>query len=230
MIKILVACDNDNLFNKLNSSIFEVTNVKTNKKSIFQSCKHLLPDMLIVDLNNKALKYFKIIDKLNEPNINKYIIISEVRNRVYICFSQPYICFRLIRHIESFDDAIEKNMLEKIVIDMLLQLHFNLYSKGTWYLKDCIYLAYNNATLLFDTNELISQVAILHNEDKKNIRNNIDNALNLAFKYENLQYDIDFFNGIYDGRKMSLKYFMVLAIHYINIKMEKNSDELLRFL
>ena len=230
MIKILVACDNDNLFNELNNTIFKVTNVKTNEKNIVQICKNLSPDMLIIDFNNNPVKYFKIIEKLKGLNINKYIIISETQKRVYICFKQPYICFRLIRHIESFNDSTEKNMLEKIVIDMLSNLHFNLYSKGTWYLKDCIYLAYYNKTLLFDTNSLISQVATLHNENNKNIRNNIDNALNLAFDYENLQYDIDFFNGLYDGRKISLKYFMILAIKYIMIKMEIKSDELLQIL
>ena len=230
MIKILVACDNDILFNKFNNNTIKVTKVEQNVKKIIKSCKTSLPDLLIVDFNKKELTYSKIIDKLYKLNINKYITISEAHNRMYICFSQIHLCSHFIKHIENIIDPLEQNMLDRIVIDMLWELHFNLSAKGTKYLKDSIYLAYNDKSLLLDTNKLVSQIAKMYSEDEKNIRNNIDNALNLAFKYENLQYDIDFFNGYYDGRKISLKYFMSLAINYINIKMNKNSSDLLSLL
>lgn len=101
---------------------------------------------------------------------------------------------------------------------MLWQLRFSVYTKGTIYLKDAITFAYYDKMLLYDTNKLMQEVANLHNLDEKNIRNNIDNSLNLAFKKDNLQYDIDFFNGYYDGRKISLKYFISLSVYYL----EKN--------
>ena len=111
---------------------------------------------------------------------------------------------------------------------MLWLLRFNLYSKGTVYLSEAIALAYYENSYLYDTNELLQKIAKLHNLDEKNIRNNIDNALSLAFKDENLKYDIDFFNGYYDGRKVSLKYFITLAVHYISIKLNNEfSDEIL---
>ena len=110
---------------------------------------------------------------------------------------------------------------------MLWHLRFNLYSKGTIYLKDAIIIAYYNNILLYDTNQLIKQVAQKYNLDEKNIRNNIDNSLNRAFTYENLKYDIEFFKGYYDGRKISLKYFISLAVHYIQFNSNSNFSNIL---
>ena len=128
----------------------------------------------------------------------------------------------MIKILEDFTDV----SLENAIHDMLWKLHFNLYSKGTIYLKEAIIVAYYNRQLLLDTKKLINEIAQKHNSNSKNIRNNIDNALNLAFKYENLQYDIDFFNGYYDGRKISLKYFISLAVHYIESTISKKNSNI----
>lgn len=127
----------------------------------------------------------------------------------------------LVKSIENFDE-ISDSKLKDLIYDMLWKLHFNMYLKGVIYLTDAIMLAYKDNSLLYDTNELMSKTAKLHDLDEKNIRNNIDNALNLAFKFDNVNFDIDFFDGYYDGRKISLKYFISLSVHYLE-QIEKNN-------
>lgn len=224
MIKIIIACDNDKiLLSKLkNIAQIELIYVKINVEKIIKSFKQNSPDMLILDFDKKILTKEKIIEKISKLSLNKRLIISVTDSRTYLCFDQTYLLLKLIKILEDFTDV----SLENAIHDMLWKLHFNLYSKGTIYLKEAIIVAYYNRQLLLDTKKLINEIAQKHNSNSKNIRNNIDNALNLAFKYENLQYDIDFFNGYYDGRKISLKYFISLAVHYIESTISKKNSNI----
>lgn len=225
MMKILIACDNDSvLLSKLNNMAqLELLKVEINVKSIINDLKINFPDVLILDNDKNVLSNEKIMKKIFALGLNKKLIISATNSRTYVCFDKTDLLLDLIKILEDFND----NTLESIIYDMLWRLRFNLYSKGTIYLTDAIILAYYNNSLLYDTNELIRQVAQKYDSESKNIRNNIDNALNLAFKYDNLQYDIDFFNGYYDGRKISLKYFITLAVHYIESSIDINPTKLL---
>lgn len=225
MVKIVIACDNDNLLNILeNNTQIETIQVEKKETEIIKICKNNFPDMLILDFNDNGLKTEKIIKKIYELDFNKSLVISATNSRTYICFDKIYLLLDLIKLFEDFKNTT----LEEKILDMLWLLRFNLYSKGTVYLSEAIALAYYENSYLYDTNELLQKIAKLHNLDEKNIRNNIDNALSLAFKDENLKYDIDFFNGYYDGRKVSLKYFITLAVHYISIKLNNEfSDEIL---
>lgn len=224
MIKILIACDNDNtLFSKLNKmDQIEIIKLDKNIKIIIEDCKkNNPPDMLILDKNILTDK--KIVKKIYQLSSNKNLIISVTNSRTYLCFDKFSQLLDLIKILENFTDAT----LENSIYDMLWHLRFNLYSKGTIYLKDAIIIAYYNNILLYDTNQLIKQVAQKYNLDEKNIRNNIDNSLNRAFTYENLKYDIEFFKGYYDGRKISLKYFISLAVHYIQFNSNSNFSNIL---
>lgn len=217
MIKIIIACDdNDVLLNKLmNTTKLELIHVQKNKNIIIK-CLEQLPDMLIIDAKLKHAKFIKTLEKIYRKN-NKNIIITVTKNQIYVCFDKFDILLDLIKVLEDFNDSIKA-----ILDDMLWKLHFNLYSKGTTYLRTAILLAYQDNSLLFDTNKLIKNTANLYNLNEKNVRNNIDNALNLAFKLDDIKYNIDFFNGFYDGRKISLKYFISLSVHYIdkNVKID----------
>lgn len=214
MTKILIACDNDILLDKLKKHAeLELINIPKNQ-NIITTCLEQLPDMLIIDAKSNHSRFLKKLEKKYKKN-NKNIITIDTQSQIYVCFNKFDILLDLIKVLEDFNDSI-KNILD----DMLWNLHFNLYSKGTTYLKTAILLAYQDNSLLFDTNKLIKNTAKLYNLNEKNVRNNIDNALNLAFKLDDIKYDIDFFNGIYDGRKISLKYFISLSVHYIDKNVE----------
>lgn len=124
--------------------------------------------------------------------------------------------FLYIRNKKKVD--IQK--LRKYIDNLFWRLRFNEFTKGTAYFKTAICLAYINDSFLYDNKKLIKRLACFYRTNSKNIRNSIDNTLKSAFKYENLKYDIDFFEGYYDGRKVSFKYFLFFIIEYIERKMK----------
>ena len=110
-------------------------------------------------------KYQKIVKKIYQLSSNKNLIISVTNSRTYLCFDKFSLLLDLIKILENLTDTT----LENSIYDMLWHLRFNLYSKGTIYLKDAIIIAYYNNILLYDTNKLIKQVAQKYNLDEKNI-------------------------------------------------------------
>lgn len=109
---------------------------------------------------------------------------------------------------------------EKILDEFLWKLRFNVYTKGTEYFKTSILICLVEESYLNDISSLILQLSYIFNTNPHNIRNSIDNSLNTAFKFEYLQYDIEFFEGYYDGRKVSIKYLINLFVTFIKLKLE----------
>ena len=114
---------------------------------------------------------------------------------------------------ESLKDTIE---IEKNIDTILWKLGFTSYFKGTIYLKDAILIAFNDKSLLTDANTLIKKVAEKNNVlNDKVVRSDIDRALNHVLDYIDIKVIYDIFNDSYDGRKISLKYFIDLCIRYL---------------
>lgn len=226
MIKIIIACDNDdnNLRNLKNNKQIELIETKNNVKDIIKNCKKFSPEMLILNLTSNAKNNEIIIKKILKLYSNKCVIVAGMSSKFYLCFNKVHFLLNFIENLYSYKEN-DTILLEKNILDLLWKLRFNMYAKGTEYVKDAISFAYKDNSLLHDTNELINQLAILYNVDEKNVRNNIDNVLNLAFKDENLQYHINFFNGYYDGRKVTLKYFIALSVYYLKIQIDNNISE-----
>ncbi|MCI8587251.1 MAG: hypothetical protein HFJ49_01400 [Clostridia bacterium] len=116
---------------------------------------------------------------------------------------------------DSLEDFIE---LEKIVDSILYRLNFTMHFKGVKYLKDAILLAYKEKSLLYDTQSLIKEVATKnHIDNDKIVRSNIDRALINMLNYANIDKLYEVFSN-YDGRTISLKYFIDLCIYYLDKK------------
>ena len=106
--------------------------------------------------------------------------------------------------------------LEKTIDNILWKLGFTSYFKGTIYLKDAILLAYNDHNLLKDSNLLIKKVAEKNGVlNDKVVRSNIDRSLNHMLDYTDKEIIYNIFQSDYDGRKISLKYFVDLCVHYL---------------
>lgn len=106
------------------------------------------------------------------------------------------------------------------IIDMMWRLKFNIYTNGSTYLSTALLLCFIDDSFLKDTNQLITVLAKIYEKNEKNIRNSIDNTLNSAFKLDDIPYTMAFFEGYYDGRKISFKYFLHLVTYYISRKMK----------
>ena len=105
--------------------------------------------------------------------------------------------------------------LEKNLDDILWKLGFTSYFKGTIYLKDAILFVYEDKSLLYDMGKLINKVSKKnHKKNQSVIRSDIDKALNHMLDYIDSNVICEIFED-YDGRKISLKYFIDLIVRYL---------------
>lgn len=83
-------------------------------------------------------------------------------------------------------------------------------------MKDAILLAYSDKSLLLDMNELIIKVAEKNEVmNYKVVRSAMDKSLNTMLDNTDIKVIYEIFNEDYDGRKISLKYFIDLCIRFL---------------
>ena len=91
--------------------------------------------------------------------------------------------------------------------------------KAKGYLKDAILLEYTDKTLLLDTQNLIKKVAEKNNiENDRLVRSDIDKTLNNVLDLIDKDDIFEIFGNEYDGRKISLKYFIDLCIRHLELQ------------
>ena len=114
---------------------------------------------------------------------------------------------------DSLKDTLE---IEKNIDDIFWKIELTSYFKGTIYLKDAILLAYSNRNLLLDMNELIIKVAEKNEVmNYKVVRSAMDKSLNTMLDNTDIKVIYEIFKEDYDGRKISLKYFIDLCIRLL---------------
>ncbi len=231
-IKVIIDQNNDILYNRLSNLHYE------DKLELLKITKEELPT-LIGKINSK--EHLIILDSINSvlfctnilKNLFKQIdkvdiiilvidfksltnIIDQKKHHLFFKKKQPnYSVFDIINIIEnSLNGTLE---IEKNIDSILNKLGFTSYLKGTIYLRDAIMLAYNDNNLIQDMNLLVEKVSERNNvTNTKVVRSAMDKSLNTALNYIDNNILYDFFNDYYDGRKISLKYFIDLCIHYLN--------------
>jgi len=209
-----------------NNKQIGLVNVKTNVKEIIENCEKYSPELLILDFNENVENKEIIIKEIYELYLNKCIIVPKTDSKIYFCFDKVHFLLNFIEELENYQES-ETLKLEKAICDMLWKLRFNMYTRSAIYLKNAILLAFQDNELLLDTNELIHRLSILHNMDERSMRNDIDNAIKSAFRNENLEYYKEFFDGIYDGRTVSIKYFISLSVYYLDVKLDNKYAKIL---
>ena len=83
-------------------------------------------------------------------------------------------------------------------------------------MKDAILLAYSDKSLLLDMNELIIKVAEKNEVmNYKVVRSAMNKSLNTMLDNTDIKVIYEIFSEDYDGRKISLKYFIDLCIRFL---------------
>lgn len=232
-IKVIIANDNDILYNSLsnislqNELNIEITKIPLNEL-VKQICKIKTKDNLIIlDSTTSLMVCSNIlkntIEQLNIKKTNIIILVIDFNNISNIKGEDNNYFFKrsntsILDIVNTVSNSLKDGMkLEKSIDDILWQLGFTDYFKGTIYLKDAILLAYNDKKLLLDTKLLVKKVAEKNNIEKSNVvRSDMDRALNSMLTYIDKTTIYDIFGNDYDGRTISLKYFINLCIHYLN--------------
>lgn len=232
-LKVIIANDNDILYNSLsdialqNEKIIEIIRVPTTKlNSLIWQIK-AKENLIILDAHTSVTFCTNIlknaINRSSKMNIIILVIDSNSitnvinRERHHLFFKSKHLDFPLLDVISLVSDSLKDTLeIEKNVDNILWKMGFNTYLKGTTYLKDAILLAYANKKLLLDIQALIKKVAE-KNEilNDKVVRSDIDKLLNNVLDLLDIKTIYDIFGNDYDGRKISLRYFIDLCIRYL---------------
>ena len=234
MIKIIIANDNDIIFynslsnlllqNGLNIELAKVPQNKLDKLI----CKFKAKDKLIILDSNTSIIFTQnilknAIEKVDTKKVNIIILVVDSDSISNIKYKYHHHIFKNTNHTKIFDivklvsDSLNDCLqIEKTIDDILWQLGFTYYFKGTIYLRDAILFAYNEQKLLLDTKALVKKVAKKHKlKNDKVVRSNMDRSLNNMLKYIDKEKLFSIFGNNYDGRIISLKYFIDLCIRYL---------------
>ena len=159
--------------------------------------------------------------KMDTRKLNIIILVIDSNSQKYINQEHHYF-FKKTKTTTLFDvvDLVSNSLkdsleLEKNLDDILWKLGFTTYFKGTIYLKDAILFVYEDRALLYDMGKLMNKISKKnHNKNQSVIRSDIDKALNHMLDYTDSNIISEIFED-YDGRKISLKYFIDLVVRYL---------------
>ncbi len=235
-IKIIIANNNDVLLNCLsnialeNKTKIEIIQIPIDKLStlIYQikSVKNLIildpitsvsfcTNMLKNAINHINLKGNIIILVIDSKHISN--IISQNKKSNFI-FRREKNKFSLLNIINIITNTIRDTLeIEKKINNIFWKLGLTSYFKGTIYLKDAILLAYYDRSLLLDINNLIIKISKKNNVlNYKCVRSVMDKSLNSMLDNIDIKNIYEIFGDDYDGRKISLKYFIDLCIRFLD--------------
>ncbi len=235
MIKIIIT-NNDNLCTILSETLIETKNIEIKNidnldQTIIDSYIRTGTNIIFFSSDNyiELLNVLKFIQK----NIDDVIIL--LSNRIIL--NELLSNSSFVNSISSkknltntpknkiYNRTTNTDAIEEYIISMLLK--FTLYNKVTIYLKDAIFTAFYNEQLLLDTHSLIMQVAKINNENYINVRSNIDKCLNSTLDFLNTEMLYDTFE-YYDGRKVSLKYFVYLFVYTLKKQIDTENTAFLK--
>ena len=232
-IKVIIANNNDILFNSLsnialqNESKIEIINVPVDKvNSLLYQIKSkenliVLDSITSVTFCTNMLK--NAITRVDKKNViilvidSKHITNIINREKKHWGFGKKQNDFSFFDVFNLVADTLKDTLkIEKSIDDIFWKIGLTHHFKGTLYLKDAIFLAYTDRSLLLDTNKLIKKVAEKNTViNYKIVRSAMDKSLNNMLDNTDNQIIYEIFEDDYDGRKISLKYFIDLCIRFL---------------
>ena len=232
MIKIVIAEGNDILYNHLsNISLQNELNIEIINVPYYELekiiCKIRPKDNVIIIDSNTSITFFRNVlnnamKQIDTKKANVIILVFNSNSISHTEYQHSHYFFKnnttpILDIVKIVSDSLKDCLqIEQKIDDLLWQLGFSTYFKGSIYLKDAISLAYSNKKLLLDTKKLVKEVARKHkNKNEKVVRSDMDKLLNNVLNLRDKSNLYDVFGKDYDGRIVSLKYFIDLSVRYL---------------
>lgn len=227
--------NNDILYKSLSNTLLQnrhgleielkkVTNDKLNEVICSNKSKD---GLIILDAGTSITFWTNVLNnaikKLEAKNTNIIILVVDSNSisntkteEKHHIFKNNHTYNKLLEIINVISETLKDTFeIEKQVDDILWRLGFTAYFKGTMYIKDAILLTYNNPELLLDMNNIVEKIAEKNNiRNSNSVRVNMDRALGNMFDYIDKKIIYEIFED-YDGRIISLRYFIDLCIRYL---------------
>lgn len=231
-IKVVIANNNDILCNSLSTIDFkfeskiEIIHIPQDKLNNFICRLKAKNTLIVLDSTTSVSFCCKILKnaiyRIDRENIIILVMDSKhiantLNHNKNIGLLKKHMDFSLFDAINLITDSIKDTLeIERNINDIFWKLGFTQYHKGTIYLKDAILLAYNDRNLLQDMDIFLKKISEKNNfVNEKTIRSLMDKSLNNMLDYTDISVIYNFFKDDYDGRKISLKYFIDLSIRYL---------------
>ena len=199
-------------------------------KSTVQEYLIKKPDVLLLDLELPLLNGLEVIDNLSlDINERKKcnIVILTGSDRLRLIMSNTSKVYKIIAKPYNLDDvlstikeigSIPSELDRKEIKDLLYELKFNMYSKGSRYIADAIQLAYKDIDLLSNVSSLYKLVALQNDEKDNKIQRSIRSSIDTMNSHISKEQLRSFFH-IYDNDIITPKYFFTTVVDYF---LEKN--------
>lgn len=130
--------------------------------------------------------------------------------------------------IEAFKQSLDIN---KIIDSIFFKLKFKPETKGTYYLKYAIILAYYDQTLLYDHKKLLEIVSLEYLSTSKNVRSLLDNSIyKMHKKSSSKKILLDLFPNDYDADNLTVKNFILICVNYLNEETGKQPINMYQFI
>lgn len=231
MVQVMIAEDNIELSSMYCRFLTKDKNINIISKtrdgeSTVEMYQALKPDVLLLDLDMPKLNGLEVINQISkdsdEKNKCNIIVISgnvELMHRlyntakVYRIMPKPTNLDEVLSLIKDISNAPRE--LDQIKLkSLLLELKFNLYSKGTLFLIDAINIAYNNPVLLCKIEDLYNRVAIKNNVSVNKVQRSIRSSIDVMNNHISHELLRSFFH-IYNNDIIAPKYFFTIIIEYL---------------
>jgi len=231
MVQVMIAEDNIELSSMYCRFLTKDKNINIISKtrdgeSTVEMYQALKPDVLLLDLDMPKLNGLEVINRISkdsdEKNKCNIIVISgnfELMHRlfntakVYRIMPKPTNLDEVLSLIKDISNAPKE--LDQIKLkSLLLELKFNLYSKGTLFLIDAINIAYNNPVLLCKIEDLYNRVSIKNNVSVNKVQRSIRSSIDVMNNHISHELLRSFFH-IYNNEIIAPKYFFTIIIEYL---------------
>lgn len=231
MVQVMIAEDNIELSSMYCRFLTKDKNINIISKtrdgeSTVEMYQALKPDVLLLDLDMPKLNGLEVINQISkdsdEKNKCNIIVISgnvELMHRlfntakVYRIMPKPTNLDEVLSLIKDISNTPKE--LDQIKLkSLLLELKFNLYSKGTLFLIDAINIAYNNPVLLCKIEDLYNRVSIKNNVSVNKVQRSIRSSIDVMNNHISHELLRSFFH-IYNNDIIAPKYFFTIIIEYL---------------
>lgn len=179
-------------------------------KSLDYSLKHFL-----TEFNTKDKFLFEVFYSEKAKHQNHPIKIQKLE------FNKLKVSQNTTQVNNNIDSVLDLQKDKKPNFKLLLmvvapKLGFNISSKGTNFIIDCILYLYNNNIDSFDMNMLYVFLSKKYKRNLKNIQENINNSMRTMRRFHHKRILQKFFPE-YDGRSPNAKYIIALSVHSLRI-------------
>ena len=231
MIKVIITNNDIILYNSLceialdYKGKIEIINIPKNKIDTLIGKMKPNNNLIILDYNTSIAFCKNILKNAMNKQVGKSNIIilvidsriTNIKDKEHNLLKTKQSDFSVLDFVNIVYDSLRDSLeIEKNINSIFWKIGLTYSFKGTDYIKDAILFAYMDKKLLLDIQTLIKKVAQKHQiSNDKVVRSDMDKALNNVLDLVNTNVIYDIFGNQYDGRKITLKYFIDLCIRYL---------------